>query len=201
MEASAGRPVRTYGEPGPRDVRRARGKGPGEGRRVVDSNPCRWVLVSRGTCVLHVEYWHHPRTHMHSHSRTHTLFLNLTRMHDHTRTNIHPETETFCSVVQIPELAFPGAVDIQETDEPTVRIYPAFGGMILWNRAYTIDHSHTYDLQNFPFDFHALPIRLSQNSSRTWDLFDVTVCNVQFHRDALSSAYVKLTVKYVLNIS
>ena len=37
------------------------------------------------------------------------------------------ETEAFCEVIRVPELSFPGAVQCEEIDEQTVRIYPAFG--------------------------------------------------------------------------
>ena len=55
----------------------------------------------------------------------------------------------------------------------------------MWNMGYTVTAGHTFELHQFPYDAHAIEFRLQQNSSRTWDLFDLTLCVVQFKKAAL----------------
>ena len=72
------------------------------------------------------------------------------------------EYDDLSSKVRIPEISFPSTVGFEETDQPTVRVYSSWGGVLLWNRAYTIDHSHTYDL---PFQMQNGRRERNQNES------------------------------------
>jgi hypothetical protein len=85
-------------------------------------------------------------------------------------------------------VSFTGSIEEKCTDPAALRVYDFAGGMLLWNAAYTMDIGYTFDLHRFPYDGHWLPIRVAQNNSQTWDLFDLTVCCVQFHADALQIA-------------
>ena len=96
------------------------------------------------------------------------------------------QIEEFSAKIQLPEIDFPTGLSCECTDaNPGVRVYDFKGGMVMWNMAYTVTAGHTFQLHQFPFDAHAIEFRLQQNSSRTWDLFDMTVCVVQFKKAAL----------------
>ena len=92
------------------------------------------------------------------------------------------------AVLPVPEVSFTGSIDLKCVDPAALRVYDFAGGMLLWNAAYTMNIGHTFDLHRFPYDGHLLPIRIAQNSTRTWDLFDLVVCCVQYHTDALQIA-------------
>ena len=94
------------------------------------------------------------------------------------------EREDFAARIKIPDITFPSAISCEPLDNPAIRIYA--DNKILWNQNYTIVHSHTFDLRRFPYDCHKLPLKITQNNSATWNLFDITVAQVQFKRDALT---------------
>ena len=100
------------------------------------------------------------------------------------------ERDGFMEAVRVPEIFFPSATTCEATDEPSIRVYA--NDFILWNQAYTLEHSHTFDLREFPYDSHNLPLNLAQNNSATWDLFDVTIAQVQFQKDALEMSEWKI---------
>jgi hypothetical protein len=98
------------------------------------------------------------------------------------------EFDELTAVLPVPEVSFTGSIDEKCTDPAALRVYDFAGGMMLWNAAYQMDVGHTFDLHRFPYDGHLLPLRVAQNNSQTWDLFDLTVCCVQYHADALQIA-------------
>ena len=98
------------------------------------------------------------------------------------------EIEKFTSCIPVPDLSFPGSLSREETDEVGIRVYHSMGAFALWNQEYNVVYNYTYDLRLFPFDGHDLNFSIKQNNSQTWDLFDVTVHAVQFHKNALDSA-------------
>ncbi len=98
------------------------------------------------------------------------------------------EIEELSAKVSIPKITFPGTSEVEIMDPACFRVYSSRGGFIMWNESYKMKFSNTFTMHDFPFDNHALKLRLQQNYSHTWDKFDLTVCSVQMHRDALENA-------------
>jgi hypothetical protein len=96
------------------------------------------------------------------------------------------------SGVHWPTVRFFNAISSQVLDEaPGVRVYnpsSEHGSTILWNCQYLLELRSHFRLQAFPFDQQELLLEIRMDDPRTWDLFDLTVCCVQFHRHALELA-------------
>ena len=87
----------------------------------------------------------------------------------------------------MPQVKLFNAIDeVHEDGNGSIRLYYGpNGGMIMWNYATKATFKEIFHVRHFPFDDHRLRIELQQDSSRTWDTFDLTVCNVLMHRTAL----------------
>ena len=96
------------------------------------------------------------------------------------------EYDAFMHEAIVPNINIFNALDV-EIDDPTIRVYG--GGKnktaVMWNFGCKCTVKERFELHNFPFDLQELQIELRLNDSKTWDLFDLTVTQVQFNKSAL----------------
>lgn len=101
------------------------------------------------------------------------------------------EKEEFCAKSPVPVMTVFNMIEDNGTNEVAdIRVY---GGEtdntgVLWNKLYNVVCREAFELHDFPFDCQRLQIELRNNSTSTWDLFDVRVNAVQFHRKALEAS-------------
>ena len=98
------------------------------------------------------------------------------------------QVKALLNVHKVPKAHFLNAIDVQVVEEvPSIRLYhhETRGTALMWNRLFNLTLRQTFEFAEFPFDSHALELDIRQNDSRTWDLFDLRVCSIQFHRQAL----------------
>ena len=96
------------------------------------------------------------------------------------------EYDSFLNDAIIPNITIFNALEA-EIDDPTIRIY---GGTknktaIMWNFGYKCTIKEHFELHHFPFDVQELQIELRLNDSKTWDLFDLTISQIQFNKSAV----------------
>ena len=97
------------------------------------------------------------------------------------------EVDEFENLYKVPEVSVFNATVTEKLDARAgVRIY---GGIpkeaaILYNVGYMCTCKELFELQNFPFDVQDLQLELRLNDSKTWDLYNLTINQVQFHRTA-----------------
>ena len=96
------------------------------------------------------------------------------------------EYDSFLNENIVPNITLFNALET-EIDDPTIRIYG--GGKsktaVMWNFGCKCTVKERFELLNFPFDLQELQIELRLNDSKTWDLFDLTIAQVQFNKSAL----------------
>ena len=86
----------------------------------------------------------------------------------------------------LPSVTLFNAIETECIDsQPGIRAYGMHGGACMWNLAWVACFKESFELRNFPFDAQTLNIDLRQASGATWDNYDLVVCGVQFHRDAI----------------
>jgi len=75
----------------------------------------------------------------------------------------------------------------EETEAADIRCYggTSHGSAFMWNKAFSVTCRERFELQNFPFDIQDLTLDFRLNDPRTWDLFDLSIVSVQFHKQAL----------------
>lgn len=100
------------------------------------------------------------------------------------------EIDQFENRSPMPGVSFFNAVETYDTKPADIRVYgggdlPGFT-WVMWNRSIHVQLRERWELQLFPFDVQDLSINLRLNDARSWDHFDLTVCSVQFHREALT---------------
>jgi hypothetical protein len=100
------------------------------------------------------------------------------------------EIDQFSDRTPLPGVSFFNAVETFDTKPADIRVYgggelPGFT-WVMWNRSIHVQLRERWELQLFPFDVQDLSINLRLNDARSWDYFDLTVCSVQFHREALT---------------
>ena len=98
----------------------------------------------------------------------------------------HEAGEFVESYAQLPSVTLFNAIENECIDSaPGMRAYGTHGGAAMWNLAYIAVFKESFELRQFPFDAQTLNIDLRQASGVTWDNYDLVVCGVQFHRDAI----------------
>lgn len=97
------------------------------------------------------------------------------------------EIEEISSKVVLPNVSIFNQVTSESYDAQSIRVYGGVEGKsaLLWNQAWVVTLKESFELKHFPFDVQALQIELRQNDPKTWDLFDLHVHLVQFHKLAL----------------
>lgn len=98
------------------------------------------------------------------------------------------EYDEWASHACIPEVKFAKVLSNERTDDPALRVYGGHGGGVMWNAAFQVEIREQFSLHDFPFDGHELEIELRQDNSLTWDLFDLTMCVVQYKDEVLEQA-------------
>ena len=98
------------------------------------------------------------------------------------------ESEKCLAVMDLPIPSYLNEMQSDAVDVPGVRVYGSHGGAIMWNCAYVSKFQEHFELKEFPFDVQDLSMKLSLNSSRTWDKFDLCVHEVIFNKEALELA-------------
>ena len=96
------------------------------------------------------------------------------------------EYDSFLNDAIVPNITIFNALEA-EIEDPAIRIY---GGTknktaIMWNFGYKCTMKERFELHHFPFDLQELQIELRLNDSKTWDLFDLTITQIQFNKSAL----------------
>jgi hypothetical protein len=93
----------------------------------------------------------------------------------------------------LPTIKFFNGTHVEKEGGDSIRLYAGQnGGMIFWNYAARVQLKETFEFQEFPFDKQALSITLQQDNSINWDHFDLSVCMVQLHFDAIDQPEYKL---------
>ena len=88
--------------------------------------------------------------------------------------------------VLFPTIKFFNASEVIPDGGNSIRIYAGEnGGYIMWNYGIRAIFKETFEFENFPFDTQRLNIHIQQDDSRNWDHYDLTVCCVLLHYDAL----------------
>ncbi|CAE8619051.1 unnamed protein product [Polarella glacialis] len=97
------------------------------------------------------------------------------------------EIEEICAKVKMPNVSIFNQVSAEKYDVQSIRVYGGHNGKsaLLWNQAWIVTCKDHFDLHHFPFDIQALSIEFRQNDPKSWDLFDLRVRFVQFHKIAL----------------
>lgn len=98
------------------------------------------------------------------------------------------EISTFKERYDLPEISLFNAIETDDSDPESIRVYGGDEGntALLWNKGYKFKCMESFELQDFPFDHQDLQLNFRQNNSKTWDLFDLTVNIVQFHKNSLT---------------
>jgi len=97
------------------------------------------------------------------------------------------QTADFLEKVRCPSIGVFNAQSQEKTDsQPSLRVYGGNGGAVMWNLGYKVTCHQHFDLRNFPFDHQELAMELRIDDLRNWHVFDLSVCSVQFHRNALA---------------
>jgi len=104
-------------------------------------------------------------------------FYNLSRTEIDNFSNLHP----------IPVPIIFNKIHEEETEPADIRCYggTANGTALMWNKAFSITCRERFELQSFPFDMQDLSLEFRLNDPRCWDLYDLTIVSVQFHKQAL----------------
>lgn len=133
-----------------------------------------------------------------------TLYLIWSVNPDRAKENGHftnmtaKECEEFALKTPMPGVVVFNAVKSYDTREADIRVYgggslPGFT-YVMRNRSMHVKIRERWELHMFPFDIQELSINLRLNDARSWDYFDLTVCSVQFHREALTlTEYYQIT--------
>jgi hypothetical protein len=88
----------------------------------------------------------------------------------------------------MPKVRFFNAIEVIAVEAtPSIRLYhhATRGTALMWNQLFNLTLRQSFELVDFPFDSHAMKLDLKQDDSRTWDVFDLQLHCVQFHRNAL----------------
>lgn len=96
------------------------------------------------------------------------------------------EIKLLADVLPIPVVSIFNAIESEEADT-SIRVYGGKPGMtaLMWNQEFKVKCREVFELHDFPFDTQELQVELRLNDSKTWDLYDLTVNNVQFHKNAI----------------
>ena len=97
------------------------------------------------------------------------------------------EVEEFSARYNIPKVAIFNLVEGGPEGDVDIRIYGGFKSrtMIMWNQVYRVVCRERFELHAFPFDSNELNLDLRLNDPLTWDIFELRVNIVQFHKTAL----------------
>lgn len=95
------------------------------------------------------------------------------------------EVAEFSERVRIPKVFIANSADQKTLDEPSIRVYGGQTPACMFNQAFEAEYKQVFALHSFPFDVQKLSIELQQNDSRVWDMYDLSVCTVQFKRSML----------------
>ncbi len=97
------------------------------------------------------------------------------------------EIERFAELSAMPVFHAMNAVEMDDSELPDIRVYGGEKGetAVLWNKGYCLTCKAHFEFQNFPFDHQELKIQLRLNDLRQWELFNLSVSTVQFHKQAL----------------
>ena len=97
------------------------------------------------------------------------------------------EVDEFEDIVKVPLVSVFNATATEKLDTRAgVRIYGENPkeAAVLYNVGYMCTCKELFELHNFPFDMQDLQLELRLNDSQTWDLYNLTINQVQFHRTA-----------------
>ncbi|KAF0690009.1 Aste57867_18571 [Aphanomyces stellatus] len=104
-------------------------------------------------------------------------------------TNMTPDEQTtFAAASPTPGITLFNAVEWFETPAADIRVYGGRLGRptyVMWNRSLHVKLRERWELGHFPFDIQDLSLDLRLNDAKSWDVFDLTVASVQFHRAAV----------------
>lgn len=97
------------------------------------------------------------------------------------------EYDAFAEASAIPDILVSNQLFSESAEFPDMRVYWGSPGAtaVMWNRSYNITCRERFELQDFPFDMQELTVELRLNDPKTWDLFDLCVSMVQFHKQAI----------------
>ena len=96
------------------------------------------------------------------------------------------QIEKFNRLTTIPEVKFFNALSIEESNEGAgIRLFPAKGGFVFWNKAYVIKFHKDFNLKDFPFDTQDLHIELLVDHQLTRAQFTLVFVGIQFFQEAL----------------
>lgn len=97
------------------------------------------------------------------------------------------EIELFESKYDIPAVTIFNSIEDEDVEPADIRVYGGAKGFtaVMWNRAYVCTCREHFELQDFPFDQQDLTLEIRLNSPKTWELFDLSVNAVQFHKNSL----------------
>lgn len=98
------------------------------------------------------------------------------------------ECDNFAAKQKIPIPLVFNKLHEEETDPADIRCYGGTpnGTALMWNKAFTMTCRERFELQSFPFDMQDLSLEFRLNDPHTWDLYDLTIVSVQFHKQALA---------------
>lgn len=95
------------------------------------------------------------------------------------------EVADISEAVRMPKVSLLNAADQTTIDQPSVRVYGGETPAMMYNQAFQAVYKQVFPLHYFPFDVQQLRIELQQNDARVWDLYDLSVCTIQFKRSVL----------------
>ena len=114
-------------------------------------------------------------------------YSDRAREHGHYCSLEPEEAEEFIKKVPHPTLQLFNTSNVTCLDEiPCIRLYPQKGGAVMMNIGYIATFSEHFELENFPFDTQMLTIDLRLDNPNTWNMFDLSVHAVMFHKNALT---------------